>query len=576
MNEQGESDRARRRRGAEESRPQSAIRRPGGAHACARLAGDAVVVTLLLAALPAGAQSLAIDTYTTDQGPLTLTFPPAGSTAGSSASGAGVLGGERDLLISLNAGVIAGNSLNANINSGSFSHSQDSTIAGSSLVQWDGADGSSTLNPTGLGGLDLTVGGAQNALQLSVQFDDLPFDVVMTIYTDAGNASTATFSPAGQIFAPISFVIPYSDFTSALGAGADFTNVGAITMSIGSNITAPDVVIDLLETTATVAPTKSVGLVIDVDGDGRADPGDTLEYTVMLSNPDDAMDAAAIDVSFTSGVDPNADLVVGSVTTSQGTVTLGNGAGDTTVAVDVGIIADGATVVITFQVTIDNPLPPGVTEVVCQGFVDSDTLMDVPTDNPDTPAPDDPTIMPVDAAPALTAGKTSALVNDRNGDGLPGPGDTLRYTIVIANTGGGAAQGVFFTDTPDAATELVVGSVSTTQGTVMTGNGAGDSTVVVNIGLIAGGGSVTIVFDVTIDDPLPAGTIAITNQGTVSGDNFPDLPTDNPTTPGADEPTVTPVLPLITEVPTLSEWGLLFLALLLASAGALQLRRKAT
>ena len=42
-------------------------------------------------------------------------------------------------------------------------------------------------------------------------------------------------------------------------------------------------------------------------------------------------------------------------------------------------------------------------------------------------------------------------------------------------------------------------------GTVTTGNGAGDASVAVAIGTLPGGGTVTITFDVVVDEPFPAG-----------------------------------------------------------------------
>lgn len=66
-------------------------------------------------------------------------------------------------------------------------------------------------------------------------------------------------------------------------------------------------------------------------------------------------------------------------------------------------------------------------------------------------------------APALTATKTAALDTsaggDLNGNGLINPGDRLTYTITIPNAGPDAALGVNLTDTIDANTTLLNGSV---------------------------------------------------------------------------------------------------------------------
>ena len=49
-----------------------------------------------------------------------------------------------------------------------------------------------------------------------------------------------------------------------------------------------------------------------------------------------------------------------------------------------------------------------------------------------------------------------------------------------------------------------------------TGNTAGDTSVAVNIGKLAAGGSVTITYQVTVNGPIAAGTTQISNQGVVT------------------------------------------------------------
>jgi uncharacterized repeat protein (TIGR01451 family) len=530
------------------------------------------------------AQSITIDDFSTNQSALVLTFPPAGTSASSSASGAGILGGERDLQINLTGGVIAGNQLTSAASTGSFTYSQDATITGNGMIQWDGADGSPALNATGLGGVDLTVGGTQDGLLMNVFVDDVPVNVVITVYTDAGNASAMTVALPGAIFAsPTNFVLPYSGFATTLGTGANFANVGAITLSLGSITSAPDLVIDFLQTTALVNASKTVAIVNDVNGNSQADPGDTLRYTIAVSNPADASGASTTGVVFTNPAPLNTALAVGSATTTQGTVTTGNTGGDTSVAVNIGTIADGGTVTVTFDVTINNPLPAGVTQISCQGKVVTSSLpTGVLTDDPGPPGPADPTVIPVVSAPVISALKTVALVVDVNANGQVNPGDTLQYTVVINNTGNQNAAGAVFTNLAPLNTQLVVGSVTTTQGTVTTGNTGGDTSVAVNIGTIAGaGGTVTVTYRVTVNNPLPPGVTQITCQGTVTGTNFQPKVTDNPATGTPDDPTaitVTVATVNVVTIPTLNEWGLLLLiaSLLAFGIGGLRkLRRRA-
>ena len=60
-------------------------------------------------------------------------------------------------------------------------------------------------------------------------------------------------------------------------------------------------------------PEKDDALVGDVDGDGRADPGDTLRYTVTFTNRGDQPAQALL---FSDTLDPNLTLVGGSLRVS--------------------------------------------------------------------------------------------------------------------------------------------------------------------------------------------------------------------------------------------------------------------
>lgn len=63
----------------------------------------------------------------------------------------------------------------------------------------------------------------------------------------------------------------------------------------------------------------------------------------------------------------------------------------------------------------------------------------------------------------------------------------------------------------------------------------------VTIGTLQPGESVTITYDVTIDNPIAPGTTQISSQGTVSGSNFSPINTDDPETTAANDATVTPL-----------------------------------
>ena len=66
------------------------------------------------------------------------------------------------------------------------------------------------------------------------------------------------------------------------------------------------------------------------------------------------------------------------------------------------------------------------------------------------------------AIPIISATKVDQLVVDNDGDGQADPGDTIRYTVVITNSGSTSAGATAFNDTIDANTTLVAGTIETT------------------------------------------------------------------------------------------------------------------
>ncbi|HXC70501.1 MAG TPA: Calx-beta domain-containing protein, partial [Pyrinomonadaceae bacterium] len=65
--------------------------------------------------------------------------------------------------------------------------------------------------------------------------------------------------------------------------------------------------------------------------------------------------------------------------------------------------------------------------------------------------------------------------------------------------------------------------------------------VMLSIGTLPAGESVTITFHATVNNPFTGSMAQVSNQGTVSGTNFADVLTDDPDVGGAADPTVTPI-----------------------------------
>jgi uncharacterized repeat protein (TIGR01451 family) len=337
------------------------------------------------------------------------------------------------------------------------------------------------------------------------------------------------------------------------------------------------------------------------DGDGVLETTETWSWICTVNN---------VTADFT-----NTATVSGTAATSGSAVSEQDTADVTVVNAGISVSKDPATQTVvsggsaSFTITVDNTGDVDLSNVVVDdplcdvltgpsGDTDSDSVLDVDetwsydctvnnvtsdftntatvTGTPPTggDVSDTDTADVVVVTSAVSAVKSSQLVGDNDGSGGLSPGDDLLYTIVISNEGTADALDVLFLDTPDPNTTLRTGTVTTTQGTVVTGNVQGDTDVAVDVGTLVVDGEVTVAFEVRINDPFPTNVDEVVNQGIVTGSNISDVFTDDPNTNPSGDPTSDPVEgPDPAEIPTLSEWGLiLFIAILLG--GALGILRK--
>jgi len=241
-----------------------------------RTAAATWLVLLMLAAVPASAAT--IDDFSTAQ--TQLTAPPRQS---SNVPG-GMIGGRRDLDVE---GIAGPGPVTVEVTGGQLLFSVPDTTPdsrGRTTATWDGGTDPDSLDPTGLGGEDLTAGG-HTGFRLTIDAAGVGSEVVIEVWTDGGNASKAALV-LPLVTVATDFDISFSTFAASLGTGADFADVGAITMRVASEEQAVD-----LASLVTVGPAIILGdalktdvLIIDNDGDGLADPGDTLRYTITITN----------------------------------------------------------------------------------------------------------------------------------------------------------------------------------------------------------------------------------------------------------------------------------------------------
>ncbi len=211
-----------------------------------------LVLVLLLA--PGGASALILDTFNTNQDFSAAPGFTVYNIVDDSADPY-IMGSERDVSATANGGASSLLVASDAGGSGTFSVNAPSSQLWSVTIQWDGLDNSFSLDPTGLGGVDLTSGGVDDHFGMWILESDHPdLSVTMEVYTSAAQWSSYSTTAANSIFSPgQEFLIPYNSFVNAGGSGgADFTNVGAILLTMTSSNEAHDVQLDFFQTTTAV------------------------------------------------------------------------------------------------------------------------------------------------------------------------------------------------------------------------------------------------------------------------------------------------------------------------------------
>ena len=239
------------------------------------------------------------------------------------------------------------------------------------------------------------------------------------------------------------------------------------------------------------------------DGGASVAPGGTVVYALTYGN---AGNRGASGVVLTETVPVHTTFNAGASTVGW-VCSPNDSAGSTCTLAVGGVIAGGGNQTATFAVTVDTPLPSGVAQIANTASIADDGANGVdPTPGNNTGS--DTT--PVTGAPDLSITKS-------DGGASVAPGGTVAYTLTYANTGNRGASGVVLTETVPVHTTFNAGA--STAGWVCSPNDTAGSTCTLAVGgLVAGGGSQTATFAVTVDTPLPGGVTQIANTASIADD----------------------------------------------------------
>ena len=359
---------------------------------------------------------------------------------------------------------------------------------GTALLQYDGVDGSENLNPIGLGGESLAGGTAGDPLDPNTGLvvlarADLPGDqLLITVYSDAVNFSTALVDIPQDPSDLIENLVPFSSFVTAGGIGADFNSVGAIEAEL--NLSAnTDVVVSIVESRSPVPERQDFANAVAIQTDlsiiktDSADPvtaGNTFTYTLTVANsgPD-----IAEGVLVSDQLPESVAFVTGSLDGDSSVVT---DTGDGLIEITVGNLAAGESKTINIAVAVAEDFSG---TLINNAAVTSDPDEDTNLSNNST-----------SESTVVNRIVDVAVVKSSAGDAVAG--DTLSYTLTVSNAGPSQADGVVVSDLLDGSVTFVAGSFDPgTSGVSLNANG---QDLQFDVGTLAAGQSESFSFDVAI------------------------------------------------------------------------------
>ena len=409
--------------------------------------------------------------------------------------------------------------------------------------------------------VDISEGKTNNVILTQVLDTGLNFVTASVVaaghisYTGSGIASE---SPAGTISVDMGDVSNSADLDNAnnffiwriISQVSDVdTNVAATVLNANASATSavgnagPDTLaITVVEPNlvATITPSSATTSL-----------GDEVTFTVVITHDNSGADA--FDTSLKLAIDRGLTYVAGSFS-GQGHL---DDANPSLLNVDLASIAlSNGNKSFSFRAKVDNNVTPSSVLAVnlASGSTYSATSGSTTADRDYLLTASSSTT--VSALSFIDAVQSVVIVND-NGNQVADGTETLKYTIVLTNNGPSATN-VNYSEVIPAGTTFVVGSLTSTHGTVHETN---TTDLITAVGNMHNGGVVTITYQVVIDADVAPGS-EIVAQGSVDSDEtIAELSDSDGNEANGDQPQITPVggLPVVLDalyVQQLADWTL--------------------
>lgn len=185
---------------------------------------------LALAATQGAEAALLIDGFATSQ---TVGVGGGISSAFNATLAPEALGGERDIEVTRTS---PSGSITVDVFMSSVEYAASFTAQGNARIVWDGADASALIDPVGLGGLDLTQGGAHDRFFFDAG-SDLGTMFYLTVFDSVGGThQTGVNIAPGFVIA--NYALPFSLFPRV-----DFSQIRAIALDMAGPTSGVDSII---------------------------------------------------------------------------------------------------------------------------------------------------------------------------------------------------------------------------------------------------------------------------------------------------------------------------------------------